>query len=304
MKLYPPTSGDPRNHGKVEFDISLTFKGCFEKGWGKHSDSQCLSTFNTSQPSEFPRSRPAGMHKCDEATRDRCAKDRHRFPPYQYKETNLLWNDPVVGFLLLRLLRPRKLCVVSCLKELLACLFADAPVLGSILLTWHGLDGGGNCADTRMSQLLNSKLLTLLSTKGADVMIQASHGSRDHQRFRTSVPANLWSWRTVCGFAWSSADGDHINRLELRAVYTALRWRVLRRKELRSRLLHLTDSMVCLHVLNRGRSSSRNLSCLECRPCCSLPAFKPTLPTSPVLPNPRVSSANGQSRSGGKDEAR
>ena len=166
------------------------------------------------------------------------------------------WSIPVVGFLLLQLLRPRKLCVVQTLAELLKGLFADEPVLGSSLVTWHSLVPTALSDDTELSVLLNSKLLTLMSTKGSDV-IQASHGSRDHQKFRTSVPANLWSWRTICGFAWPSGECDHINRLELRAVYTALRWRVLRRKDLRCRVLHLTDSMVCLHVLNRGRSSSR-----------------------------------------------
>ena len=317
VKLYPPSCGDASGHGKVDFEIATTFKGCFEKGWDKHPDSKCLSAFTTSQPSASPRSRPAGIHKCDDATRARWMSDRHRFPPYQYKETNLLWNKgkcripnvsererclgfpvgytlhavdkatikstplhaedvqmtllgstwsiPIVAFLLLQLLQPRNLCLVQTLSELLNGLFADEPVLGSSLLTWRGLDPQACSDDQDLSILLNSKLLTLMSAKGADVMIQASHGSRNFQRFRTSVPANLWSWRTVCGFPWAPGEGDHINRLELRAVYTALRWRVLRRNNIRCRLLHLTDSMVCLHVLSRGRSSSRKIQSLMFR---------------------------------------
>ena len=172
---------------------------------------------------------------------------------------------PCGGVFLLQLLRPRRLCVVASLKQLLNGLFGDEPVLGSSLLSWQSLDCKTVCEDQELPQTLCSKLLTLLSTKGSDVMIQTSQGSRDFQRFRTSVPANLWSWRTVCGFSWTAGESDHINRLELRAVYTALRWRVLRRTNIRCRLPHLTDSMVCLHVLNRGRSSSRKIQSLMFR---------------------------------------
>ena len=102
------------------------------------------------------------------------------------------------------------------------------------------------------------RLLTLLPIQtGADV--------QDHQRFRASIPAHLWSWKTICGWPWPATEKDYINRYELRAVYTALRWRVLRRKELKARFIHLTDSMVCLHVVSRGRSSSRKIQSLMYR---------------------------------------
>lgn len=38
-----------------------------------------------------------------------------------------------------------------------------------------------------------------------------------------------------------------------------LRWRMTRKKHQQCRFLHLKDSMVMLHALSRGRSSSRNI---------------------------------------------
>ena len=72
VKLYPPSSGDPRSHGRMEFEVEQTFVGCLEKGWSKHSDSACLATFTTAQPSSSPRSRPAGIHKSDDSCKMGC----------------------------------------------------------------------------------------------------------------------------------------------------------------------------------------------------------------------------------------
>ena len=170
---------------------------------------------------------------------------------------------PVVAFLLLQLLRPRKLCLINALAELLSTLYGDKPIFSTTLLTWHKLGESKVCQDAKRT--LVSKLLTLLSSKGSDIMIKVGTEVPDHQRFRVSIPANLWKWKTICRWPWPAAEDDHINRYELRAVCTALRWRVLRRNEVRTRFIHLTDSMVCLHVLARGRSSSRKIQSLMYR---------------------------------------
>lgn len=57
---------------------------------------------------------------------------------------------------------------------------------------------------------------------------------------------------------WSST-GEHINALEMRAVLTSLRWRIERQQQLHTKFVHLIDSLVALHALSRGRSSSRKL---------------------------------------------
>ncbi|CAE7391853.1 Tnks2, partial [Symbiodinium sp. CCMP2592] len=175
------------------------------------------------------------------------------------------WSVVVVAFLLLQLLRPHKLCLVQSLHQLVLTLFGDRPMFSNSLLAWHQLGMSRNEEGSNERSRLVPKLITLLSGKGNDILIQMGATLHDHQRFRTTIPSKLWSWRTICGWPWPAAETDHINRFELRAVYTALRWRVLRRKELKTRFIHLTDSMVCLHVLSRGRSSSRKIQSLMYR---------------------------------------
>jgi len=53
--------------------------------------------------------------------------------------------------------------------------------------------------------------------------------------------------------------GEHINKLELRAVLNASRWRLRSERGLRQRYLHLVDSQVVAGVLAKGRSSSYKL---------------------------------------------
>lgn len=43
-----------------------------------------------------------------------------------------------------------------------------------------------------------------------------------YHRLRASIPANLWRRRAICGWRWHGSP-EHINSLELRAVWTALK---------------------------------------------------------------------------------
>ena len=107
--------------------------------------------------------------------------------------------------------------------------------------------------------VLVQKLCGLVSVKGEDLLLQsATENLVKYQRLRTTVPASLWKWRTVAGWKWTGSP-EHINALELRAVFTTIRWWAMRKKCHSARLIHLTDSLVCLHSLSRGRSSSRKL---------------------------------------------
>lgn len=106
---------------------------------------------------------------------------------------------------------------------------------------------------------LVKKLLCLVSIKGEDILIQSS--SEDltrYQRMRASIPAKLWRWKAVASWRWTGS-GEHINALETRAVLTALRWRLERHKASRVKFVHMVDSLVALHSLSRGRSSSKKL---------------------------------------------
>jgi len=117
-------------------------------------------------------------------------------------------------------------------------------------------DGGG--------QPLVEKLCNMISIKGEDILLTTpSSQLTKYHRLRASVPARLWRWRVVTGWKWRGGH-EHINSLELRAVLTSLRWRLEHQGHAGCRFVHLTDSLVVLHCLSRGRSSSRKLrSCLS-----------------------------------------
>ena len=315
VSLRPPPDSSPTSYGVVTFSAAVDPRMVFERGWSLHPKATCLSTFTTSQPSDLPRAHPAGLDRCDDMAKARWAQDRHRFPPYQYQDCNLVWKGmeartpsvhererimglptdytfnclnksdikarahlhedcrltlignawsiPVVAFFVLQLLSPLNLCLVCSLSDALDTLFKGSSAYGAALLSWRALhqDPGVFAAEG----LLVRKLLTQVSSKGEDVLLQVGADTRSYQRFRTSIPASLWRWNEICGWKWPSPHSDHINKLELRAIYTSFRWRILRKKHLRMRFLHLTDSMVCLHILNRGRSSSRKIQCLMSR---------------------------------------
>ena len=86
----------------------------------------------------------------------------------------------------------------------------------------------------------------------------SSTGHRDPHEVSASIPGKLWRWRIIAGWKWTGSS-EHINVLEARATFTTLRWRAEQRLQMDCRCLHLVDSIVVLHCLTRGRSSSRKL---------------------------------------------
>ena len=103
---------------------------------------------------------------------------------------------------------------------------------------------------------LVAKLLNMVSLKGEDIMVQApTEETLRYHRLRASLPSTLWSWKTVMGWRWNDAS-EHINVLEMRAALTSLRWRVVKRRAVQSKFVHLVDSLVCLHSLSRGGAAA------------------------------------------------
>ena len=169
------------------------------------------------------------------------------------------WSVPVVAILLHQLLAPLGLVAPLTIKEVVElCSPGGGRRLQSYLFRpplqqIRVARAQGDCS------ILVQKLAGLASQKGEDLMLQAptEHVVR-HQRLRVSIPARLWRWKTLGSWPWKTS-GDHINLLELRAIWTSLRWRIERKRSHHQRFLHLTDSAVCLNALVRGRSSSRRL---------------------------------------------
>lgn len=168
------------------------------------------------------------------------------------------WQVGMVVFLLCQLGSLLGLCPELSFKDLvdrmtpgvgsrLASLLLRPPLQGSPKLVQH--DG----------QLLARKMVGLTSVKGEDIMLQAPTDQLvKYYRLRASVPAGLWRWREVTGWTWRGSK-EHINTLELRAIHTTFKWLVQKQKVSGTRLVHLTDSLVCLHSLARGRTSSRKM---------------------------------------------
>ena len=109
------------------------------------------------------------------------------------------------------------------------------------------------------SSELVRRLSTLVSLKGEDILLQAPTDTpAKFHRLRASVPARLWRWKTIASWEWTG-NAEHINVLELRAVLTTIKYRIEQMKEIDLRCIHLVDSLVVLHALTRGRSSSRKM---------------------------------------------
>ena len=112
---------------------------------------------------------------------------------------------------------------------------------------------------------LENLLSRLVSAKGEDILISSSTDQVNaYQRLRQTVPARLWKWKVISGWKWRRGK-EHINCLEMRALEATLRWRIERLGDHRCKIVHLTDSLVCLHTVSRGRSSSKKLRRCVCR---------------------------------------
>lgn len=174
------------------------------------------------------------------------------------------WAVPVVAWLLVQLLYPLGLCRNLTPQDIVDKLnpfsndFLQSRLIRSPLRPLRGKASGDQ-------SLLVSKLCNLVSIKGEDIMVlgKSSEQVKFH-RLRASLPSRLWKWKVVTGWAWKG-DPEHINALELRAILTTLQWRIGHQGLVRKRFLHMTDSLVCLHSLTRGRSSARKLRRTLCR---------------------------------------
>ncbi len=175
------------------------------------------------------------------------------------------WSVPVVSWFLSQLLYPLGLCKFFTPQDIVDRLFPTQDQMVSTLLFRAPLrplreDGGSANAST-----LAFKLGNLVSIKGEDILLTSSPAEQvKFHRLRASVPSKLWRWKVISGWKWKGQN-EHINNLELRAILTTLRWRITHKHHFKTRMIHLTDSLVCLHALTRGRSSSKRLRRTLCR---------------------------------------
>ncbi len=101
-------------------------------------------------------------------------------------------------------------------------------------------------------------LIDLAGYRGTDVHVDTLAFYRADRLPRSSIDSRRWKWKIVRGWKWKHTD--HINVLELEALYQSIRWRVSGGRSFSKRLLHLVDSQVVLGVAAKGRSSSKKLN--------------------------------------------
>lgn len=185
------------------------------------------------------------------------------------------WNVAVVSLLLHDLLVSLKLISPISVQQIVDALRPGAAADLSGILFRPGLAARQPFAEigaTGEQELrLANNLCHLVSSKGSDILLNASTEPLPHaDRFRTTIPASLWRWSTVCGWEWQNPTHQHINKLEIKAVYTGLKWRIARQHLRHTKIIHLVDSMVSLQILNKGRSSSRKLKVITRKICALL----------------------------------
>eukprot|EP00971_Amphidinium_carterae_P304485 6050543-Amphidinium_carterae.1 len=93
-------------------------------------------------------------------------------------------------------------------------------------------------------------LLTRASdTRGSDVRLDTGTLTRPRQWPRQAISVQQWHWELNTRWQWKVRSA--ITELELRAVLTAIKWR-LRHGQVNCRFLHLVDNQAAGAVAVKG----------------------------------------------------
>ena len=101
------------------------------------------------------------------------------------------------------------------------------------------------------------QLARRVSHNGSDIRVSVGLPTNPKLYPRQSVPAGFWLWKVTFQRRWEVKE--HINALELRSILLTIQWRISHLGGFNVKLLHLSDSAVCISVLAKGRSSSKAL---------------------------------------------
>ena len=169
------------------------------------------------------------------------------------------WSVPVVSWLISQLCGPLGLCEHLGPQDIVEALHPRSQVFLQSRLWRQPLRPMRGASHSATEAQLVQKLSNLVSIKGEDILLTTptSQLTKFH-RLRASIPGKLWRWKIITGWQWTGTK-EHINALEMRGVLTSLKWRLEKQRHMGCRFLHLVDSLVVLHSLSRGRSSSRKL---------------------------------------------
>ena len=119
--------------------------------------------------------------------------------------------------------------------------------------------GTGPTSKLSMSaeESLVRRFLHHLTYRGSDVHVDTGTPFRPDKLPREGIDPRQWDWKIIKGWKWSFED--HINVLEMAALYQSLVWRMRSKRLFRKRFVHLVDSQVVLGIATKGRTSSKKL---------------------------------------------
>ena len=117
----------------------------------------------------------------------------------------------------------------------------------------YGADGSLEASPDDLAKCLG---LTVNHT-AADVSLISGKPLGRKPVSHASVQSQWWKWRPLFQTHWKVPS--HINALEMRMIFQSVVWKCRQLKAVSRRWLHLTDSMVSLLILSKGRTSSRML---------------------------------------------
>ena len=108
----------------------------------------------------------------------------------------------------------------------------------------------GAKSETAVSAALAKQLVRNTMFKGGDVRLATGSLTRPDIWPRKSLKARWWKWKVAFSFPQSGA----------RAILKSIIWKLRSAGAVGRRHVHASDSQVCISVLVKGRSSSRQIN--------------------------------------------
>ena len=119
------------------------------------------------------------------------------------------------------------------------------------------LSYGGDISKAATSLELVQQLGLSVNHTGVDVKIDTGEIMGAKTPAHASFRAMWWQWKHLFRVQWKLPS--HINFLEMKMILSSLLWKCRDPTKVNRRWLHLEDSMVCLYILSKGRTSSHLL---------------------------------------------
>ena len=122
---------------------------------------------------------------------------------------------------------------------------------------------------------LNAWMLSRTNHTGSDVRLLSGSFLNPKAYPRESVRSCWWQWDQLFHVRWEHTE--HINPLEVRAIFLSILWRARNLCLANRRVFNVTDSYVGLSILAKGRTSSQKLQPIVRKVCAMLLAAQTIL---------------------------